>query len=451
MCVAATTWPCQFTDPNGDFRYDLTSVSSNKSDSRGFYQTSDLSGFNYYYFKLCDPSTTVSSNTPCATNTQLCQHPSLPSTDKSCGLGPPAISYFPNGSGVIMKTYDGYPGCYTPSRPRNTTINVKCAKTAGKGDGTLETVIEGPPCVYSVNIYFNAACSSPPPPPSPTPTFFLPSVEVDALEALYTATAGEWWTINTNWLSDSDPCSADDGWYGVVCDVGPSYVYVKALYLNKNNLSGSLPSDLGDLQYMKTLTFFKNNLTGQLPSELGNMENLETLDLHQNNLNGTIPPFIGSLSHLLSVRLSSNQLSGTIPDAFSEQSNLNELWLANNQISGTVPPSLIGVQLKRLQLNNNNLTGFLAAGLCDVGMFDVSGNDWYCPLPACCGKNGKQICGNCGADFCCWYLTNTMERQCLCVTGNQCPQLSGKSLVGSFESSNCDDCNAFCQSKMIHE
>ena len=229
-------------------------------------------------------------------------------------------------------------------------------------------------------------------------------------------------------MSTSDPCNVTARWYGVVCGVnsngyGSGSSFVKALYLNENNLTGSLPL------------------------ELGNLESLETLVLHQNNLIGTIPPFIGSLSHLLEVHLSSNQLSGTIPNV-STNSNLVDLWLGNNQLSGTIPPSVIAAQLKTLQVNNNTLTGYLPSGVCDIGMFNVGGNKWFCPLPSCCGMSGKQICGDCihGADvYCCWYLTYLGERQCLCEQGSECSVMSGNTMVGSFPSSDCDNCNSFCQ------
>ena len=64
-----------------------------------------------------------------------------------------------------------------------------------------------------------------------------------------------------------------------------------------------------------------NNLTGEIPSEIGNLTNLNSLDLSSNQLTGEIPPEIGNLINLLNtLELQDNQLTGEIP---SEICNLN--------------------------------------------------------------------------------------------------------------------------------
>jgi hypothetical protein len=83
--------------------------------------------------------TTVVGFTPCVSNTQVCQQPTSP-PDKSCGIGPPSISYFENGQGVIMQTTGGFVGCGTVSR--SSTINVKCSTTSGRQDQSVDLVIE---------------------------------------------------------------------------------------------------------------------------------------------------------------------------------------------------------------------------------------------------------------------------------------------------------------------
>lgn len=43
---------------------------------------------------------------------------------------------------------------------------------------------------------------------------------------------------------------------------------------------------------------YSNNITGTIPDELGNLNNLVSLDLYLNNLDGDIPPTLGNLEKL---------------------------------------------------------------------------------------------------------------------------------------------------------
>ena len=62
----------------------------------------------------------------------------------------------------------------------------------------------------------------------------------EILVALYNSTNGPNWTNNTNWLTDA-PLG---DWHGVETDENGR---VTKLELGFNNLSGSLPPELGDL------------------------------------------------------------------------------------------------------------------------------------------------------------------------------------------------------------
>ena len=83
-----------------------------------------------------------------------------------------------------------------------------------------------------------------------------------ALVALYNATGGPNWTNNTNWLSD-EPLSE---WHGVTVTNGR----VTRLSLSNNQLTGSIPAQLGDLSGLDHLDLQSNDLTGTIPSEPGN-------------------------------------------------------------------------------------------------------------------------------------------------------------------------------------
>ena len=106
----------------------------------------------------------------------------------------------------------------------------------------------------------------------------------DALVALYDSTGGENWRNKFNWLSDTAPIK---DWSGVSID-GDGCVVV--LYLDNNNLVGSIPPELGRLAKLDTLDLDGNELSGEIPSELGNLSNLTVLSMDHNELSGPIPP-----------------------------------------------------------------------------------------------------------------------------------------------------------------
>jgi hypothetical protein len=67
------------------------------------------------------------------------------------------------------------------------------------------------------------------------------------------------------------------------------------------------------------LSLWVNQLTGTIPSSLGNLEALTRLDLDDNKLNGTIPSSLGALTGLNELYLFDNQLVGTMPFCNSDQ------------------------------------------------------------------------------------------------------------------------------------
>ena len=90
-----------------------------------------------------------------------------------------------------------------------------------------------------------------------------------ALVALYNATNGSSWKKDTNWLGNR-PLGE---WLGVSTDADGR---VAELWLRNNQLTGSIPSELGNLDNLVVLALHSNQLTGSIPSELGNLDNLVT-------------------------------------------------------------------------------------------------------------------------------------------------------------------------------
>ncbi len=205
----------------------------------------------------------------------------------------------------------------------------------------------------------------------------------DVLVALYEATGGADWDRRDGWMTDI----AIQNWYGVtVNDDG----YVTELNLQHNNLTGSLPAELGDLARIERIKMSGNELTGNIPPELGELTNLRGLFLSDNQLSGSIPPEFGNLANVDTLYLSINQLSGPIPPELGKMKSLEWLSLFENRLSGPLPKELGNLKkLKTLWLAGNAIEGPLPPELGEMASLEeltFSRNQVSGPLPAALGR-----------------------------------------------------------------
>jgi len=148
------------------------------------------------------------------------------------------------------------------------------------------------------------------------------------LDALYRATGGAEWTSQTNWTSSNWPkgltesICGPNAWYGVQVDDAGRVVHID---LANNNLTGTIPKELGNLARLTTLNLSNNNLTGILPRELGNLTQLTSL-----SLTGAIPEEIGDFTGLTGLFLRGNNLTGAIPISFSALTKLVNFYASGN-------------------------------------------------------------------------------------------------------------------------
>ena len=185
-----------------------------------------------------------------------------------------------------------------------------------------------------------------------------------ALAALYNATGGANWEVNTNWLSGR-PLGE---WYGVTANSSGS---VTRINLEYNELTGAIPAELSNLSNLREVIFTGNQLSGSIPPELGDLSSLGWLQLDGNQLSGAIPSELGGLSNLRGLDISDNRLSGSIPRELGNLSNLRILYLYVNELSGVIPSELGNLSnLERLGLRGNLLNGCIPVGLRDVSESD---------------------------------------------------------------------------------
>ena len=159
----------------------------------------------------------------------------------------------------------------------------------------------------------------------------------DVLEALYTATDGDNWTNNDNWLTHAPL----DEWHGVSAD---SAGLVFELTLRDNRLSGEIPSELNDLSELVSLDLSRNQLTGSITAKLSGLVDLEQLYLNSNRLTGNIPADLSKMRNLRGMDLSDNLLVGEIPPEFAALPELNALFLSGNALTGCIPHGLRDVE-----------------------------------------------------------------------------------------------------------
>ncbi|KAK3242273.1 hypothetical protein CYMTET_48030 [Cymbomonas tetramitiformis] len=72
--------------------------------------------------------------------------------------------------------------------------------------------------------------------------------------------------------------------------------------LSANSLTGTVPTELGELTLMTSLKLYDNSLTGTLPTELGELTLMTYLELSVNSLTGTVPTELGELTLMTSLQ-----------------------------------------------------------------------------------------------------------------------------------------------------
>jgi Leucine-rich repeat (LRR) protein len=202
-----------------------------------------------------------------------------------------------------------------------------------------------------------------------------------ALVAIYNSTNGAEWTNNENWLT-----GPVEDWYGIEVKDGR----VSAIDLSGNNLSGPLPTEIGDLTDCLLMNLYTNQISGSLPSEVGNLTRLITLNLRLNKLTGSIPASVGDMTTLVRLYLNSNELTGSIPVTLSNLENLRFLQLNANKLTGAIPKELCALpRIESLYLNQNLLDGEIPDEIGDLTTLvtlSLHLNDFSGSIPATLGN-----------------------------------------------------------------
>ncbi|KAL6204024.1 hypothetical protein ACLB2K_021294 [Fragaria x ananassa] len=124
-----------------------------------------------------------------------------------------------------------------------------------------------------------------------------------------------------------------------------------AMGLKSNNISGSIPIEIGQLQ-LRQLDLSNNSFTGNIPEQISNLKNIETLSLFKNHLSGKIPSSLTRLNFLRDFNVSYNNLEGEIPTSTQLQSFNASAFEGNPKLCGAPLPTECQ-QAKGNDSNNN--------------------------------------------------------------------------------------------------
>jgi hypothetical protein len=90
---------------------------------------------------------------------------------------------------------------------------------------------------------------------------------------------------------------------------------------------------------LQTLHLDDNSISGKFPFE--GFKSLVSLSLSPNNISGSLPDEIGLLNHLESLSLiGSTKFTGTLPSTLAYLTNLKRLSLSYVDFSGTIPETI---------------------------------------------------------------------------------------------------------------
>ncbi|KAL9675511.1 hypothetical protein QQ045_003713 [Rhodiola kirilowii] len=161
---------------------------------------------------------------------------------------------------------------------------------------------------------------------------------------------------------------------------------VRVIALDHNPLNAStgwaVPNELRKMALLSTLSMVDCNLVGEVSEFLGALPSLSVLKLSYNRLSGAIPPSFGQsalqvlwlndqggegmsgpidvVTRMKSLRqlwLHGNRFTGVIPEGIGALVSLKDLNLNRNQLVGTIPDSLAIMELDKLDLDHNLLSG----------------------------------------------------------------------------------------------
>lgn len=207
-----------------------------------------------------------------------------------------------------------------------------------------------------------------------------------SLASLYYSLQGHGWARNDNWLSyNRSECE----WYqkeefGVTSMIHGFYNYwaedylvptpnspcdsegrIRNVWLDRNNVVGSLPEELYLLSNLQSFSFAMNpGLEGTLSTRLGTLQDLEAIVFLGMGNPGPIPSEIGMVTKMKAMGLSIGAIGGTLPSELGLLTDMEYMALGNNpDLGGTIPTNLNMSKVIFFALLESDFTGTIPTEL----------------------------------------------------------------------------------------
>jgi hypothetical protein len=186
--------------------------------------------------------------------------------------------------------------------------------------------------------------------PTQTNNTVIDSRDKAVLMVLFDELNGPNWHRKDGWGSNTHYCE----WQGIVCVNNR----VAIIRLGNNNLVGTIPGNIGDLDQLQSVNMALNDLQGTIPTAFWFPRHLEDINLSQNkNLQGPLPYQLVAAHPTLSLDLSGCNIQGTIPPSLMHDFNYELLNLSSNALTGTLTATAPNRSIRSLDLSYNQLTG----------------------------------------------------------------------------------------------
>ncbi|KHG20508.1 hypothetical protein F383_03730 [Gossypium arboreum] len=168
-------------------------------------------------------------------------------------------------------------------------------------------------------------------------------------------------------------------------DANNTICHVTQILIKGHNLTGILPSELGNLTRLQVVDLTRNYLNGSIPSSFSNIP-LTNLSLLGNRLSGPIPPEIGDISTLLNLVLEDNLLGGSLPSNLGNLGRLDRFLLSGNNFTGRIPESFGNLMnLTDFRIDENSLSGKIPdfiGNWTKLLRLDMQGTSMEGPIPS---------------------------------------------------------------------
>ncbi|XP_060210851.1 receptor-like protein 53 [Lycium barbarum] len=172
-----------------------------------------------------------------------------------------------------------------------------------------------------------------------------------------------------------------------------SFPSLTSFILNGNNISGSIPSNIGNASMLNFLDLSNNILEGVIPEEIGKLTQLEYLSFYNNNIDGVIPYQISNLQKLWYLDLGSNFLETPEWSKLRNMPMLTQLSFGYNELRLEFPEFVLRYHnLTYLDLPINHFDGSIPetvfTNLDKLEYLNLSSNSFQGKIPSSIGRLG---------------------------------------------------------------